>query len=646
MNTMDLHMDLESFLSKVPLFSSISLPQLREIASCFISMELKKDSIVFCEGDSSDALYVIRSGAVLIYSEKKEEPSFQVELRRGDFFGEMALLSDLPRNATARVTLDATVFCLKKKEFEALLSGNKDIGLFLSRLYARRLSSGFEREKGIRKPSFYSVCASDPDLGLSHFLYSMSFHISTESNKKVLVVEPHLELESIMEKFGLKIIACPDESLFSLLPPNIYVVRDFKWFYHPSGFTVLQVNKGFNENLVPVLPLLMESLKTRYDLIFFSLAHYFGNLEQQAVRLCDKNLILINNTRKALQDVKQKIIRLEEKAGVGLDRVRVGVSHLCGSKGIPRDELKKELHLSETPQIWVDRSDMALKDRIDTEKRFPVKGARAIAREIAGVRVGLALGAGAARGWAHIGVLKVLEDHGIHIDMISGTSMGALVGAVYAAMGSVDALKQQTIDLFPTRARARKGIFDYGLPFKGLLRGKKALNLVATAVNQADFMDLLIPTFIIGVDILKGEEVLLETGDVAKAVRSSLSLPVIFSPVKHMGRWLVDGGLLNPVPVNILEQKGADKIIAVCVENPRHRLQRPAKSPGIMEVVSRTISIVHGRATSGFVQKSDIVIYPDVQGFAWDDFHKGQVLMQRGIMACEEVIQEIKAFTP
>ncbi len=635
-------MDLEFFLSKVPLFSSISLSQLRDIASCFTSMELKKDSIIFQEGDLSDSMYVIRTGAVLICSEKKEGSFFHVELRRGDFFGEMALLSDLPRNATARVTLDAMVFRLKKNDFETLLSGNKHIGLFLSRLYARRLSSGFEKEKGIRKPSFYSVSASDPDLGLSHFLYSMSYHISTESNKKVLVVEPHLELESILQKFDLKIGACPDQSLFSLLPPQIYISRDFKWFYHPSGFSVLQVNKGFNENLVPVLPLLMENLKTRYDLIFFSLAHYFGNLEQQAVRLCDKNMILINNTRPALEEVRQKIRRLEEKAGVGLDRVRVGVSHLCGSQGIPRDELKKELHLSETPQIWVERSDMALKDQMDTLKRFPVKGPRAIAREIAGVRVGLALGAGAARGWSHIGVLKVLEDHGIHIDMISGTSMGALVGAIYAANGSVDHLKRQTIDLLRTKAMARKGIFDYSLPFKGFLRGKKALNLVATAVNQADFMDLLIPTFIVSVDILKGEEILLETGDVAKAVRSSLSLPVIFTPIRHMGRWMVDGGLLNPVPVNILEQKGADKIIAVCVENPRPRLQKATKSPGIMEVVSRTISIVHGRATSGFAGKSDIVIYPDVQGFAWDDFHKGEILMQRGIMACEEVIQEIK----
>ena len=644
MNTSDLHMDLEFFLLKVPLFSSVSQSQLRDIASCFNAMVLKKDSIVFRQGDLSDSMYVIRSGAVLIYSEKKEGASFQVELRRGDFFGEMALLSDLSRNASARVTLDATVFCLKKQDFEILLAGNKDIGLFLSRLYARRLSSGYEKEKGIRKPAFYSVSATDPDLGLSHFLYSMSYHISTESDKKVLVVEPHLELEGIMKKYGLKIMACPDESLFSLLPPNIYMARDFKWFYHPSGFLVLQVNKGFNEKLVPVLPFLMESLKIRYDLIFFSLAHYFGDLEQQTVRLCDKNMILINNTREAFEDVRQKINRLEEKAGAGLDRVRVGVSHLCGSRGIPRDELKAALHLSETPQIWVTRSDKALNDQIDIEKRFPVKGARAIAREIAGMRVGLALGAGAARGWSHIGVLKVLEDHGIHIDMIAGTSMGALVGAIYAAKGSADHLKQQTIDLFPTKALARKGIFDYRLPFKGFLRGKKALNLVSTAVNQADFMDLMIPTFIVGVDILKGEEVLIETGDVAKAVRSSLSLPVIFSPVRHMGRWMVDGGLLNPVPVSILEQKGADKIIAVCVENPRPDLRRQEKPPGIMEVISRTISIVHGRATSGFAGKADIVIYPDVQGFAWDDFHKGEVLMHRGALACEEAIREIKAF--
>lgn len=636
-------MDLEHFLSEVPLFSSIPSLQLIEIASCFRCTEVKKDSIVFKQGDLSDSMYIIRSGVVLISSEKNGELRQNTELRRGDFFGEMALLSDLPRNAEARVTLDAILFCLKKNDFETLLSENKHIGLFLSRLYARRLSFDSEKKAAQQKAVFYTISATESNLGLSHFLYSLSYHVSTESNKKVLIVEPHLELESIMRKFDLHLVSCPHGSMFELLPPSIYKKSDLKWFRHPSGFSVLQVNKGFNEQLVAVLPLLMESFKYTYDLVVFSIAHYFGNLEQQAVRLCDKNLLLINNTREALADVAQKLKRLEETAGIGLDRVRVGVSHLCGSQGIAREQLKNELHLSETPQIWVDRSDKAFNDQIDTQKRFPVKGARAVAREIAGVRIGIALGAGAARGWSHIGVLKVLQDEGIHIDMIAGTSMGALVGAIYAATGSVDHLKSHTIDRFTTRRLTRKGIFDYTIPFQGLLRGKKAMNLVATAINHADFMDLLIPTYLVGVDILKGEEVLFETGDVAKAVRSSLSLPAVFTPVKHQGRWMVDGGLLNPLPVNILEQKGADKIIAVCVENQRPTVSQATRPPGIMEVISRTIAIVHGRATSGFAQKSDVVIYPDVQGFAWDDFHKGEVLMQRGICACEEVIREIKA---
>jgi NTE family protein len=643
MKTTDPHLDLQHFLTEVPLFSSIPQSQINEIASCFHFIHLKKDTVVFRQGDLSDSMYIIRSGVVVISCTKNNEILFQTELRRGDFFGEMALLSELPRNAEARVTLDSTLFCLKKDEFATLLAENKNIGLFLSRLYARRLSVDSEKKVAQHKAGFYTVSATDPDLGLSHFLYSMSYHISTESNKKVLIVEPHLELESIMRKFDLGITVCPDDSLFDLLPPNIYERTDFQWFSHPSGFVVLQVNKGFNERLVPVLPLLMESLKYTYDLVIFSIAHYFGNLEQQAVRLCDKNLLLINNTREALSDVTQKLKRLEETAGIGLDRIRVGVSHLCGTRGIAREQLKKELHLSETPQIWVDRSDKAFNDQIDTQKRFPVKGARAVAREIAGVRIGIALGAGAARGWSHIGVLKVLQEEGVHIDMIAGTSMGALVGAIFAASGSVDQLKKHTIDRCSTRRLARKGIFDYTLPLRGLMRGKKIINLVATAIRHADFMDLLIPTYLVSVDILKGEEVLIETGDVAQAVRSSLSLPAIFSPVQHQGRWLVDGGLLNPLPVNILEQKGADKIIAVCVENQGPTAKETSGPPGIMEVISRTVAIVHGRATGGFAQRSDIVIYPDVQGFAWDDFHKGEVLMQRGISACEDLIQEIKA---
>jgi NTE family protein len=608
------------------------------MADRFHCSAYKKGAVIFRQGDPGDSMYVIRSGVVGIYSDK--DGVFLSDLRRGAFFGEMSLLSGASRNASARVILDATLFRLSRDDFQELLGQNKSMGLYLSRLYARRMVG----DRGAREHAavFYAVSVTGPGLGLSHFLYSTSFHISTESKKKVLVVEPHLELVYTMDQLGLFPIPCPDTELFRLLPPNLYRSGDFNWFCHESGFTVLQVRQGFSDRLCESLPHLMEGFRQRFDLVLFSLSHYLNRVESLLVRLCDKNFLLINNTKQALPQVRKRLSQMETIAGPGLDRVRVGVSHLCGERGLPRQQLKEVLNLSETPQIWVDRCDAAFRNHIDTEKRFPIKGARAVAREIAGVRVGLALGAGAARGWAHIGVLKVLEEQGIHIDMIAGTSIGALVGGIYAASASVDHLIRSTIDLFPTKMAARRKIFDYTLPFQGVLRGRKAMGLVASAIKKADFLDLLIPAYFVGVDLFKGEQVLFETGDVSKAIRSSLSIPAIFCPYRHKGRWMVDGGLLNPVPVDVLEQKGADRVIAVCVENQGQEWVNKAKSPNIMTVISQTISIVHGRATGDFAEKADVVIYPDVQGITWDDFHKGNVLMQRGIDACEQRLDELK----
>ncbi len=649
---LDQTQDLENFLLKIPLFSSIPISHIHEIADKFQYTSYKKGDVICYEGEPGDAMYIIRSGVITIHATVDNREIYLAELRRGDFFGEMALLSDSPRNATARVLIDAMIYYICREDFEYLLMQNKSIGLYLSRYYARLItSSGDESKKGGMfckgeisppRPLFYAVSATDSGLGLNHFLYSVSFHISTESAKKVLIVEPQHELRNIMNKLGLIDISCPDNTLFDLLPAGVYKPGDFHWFYHSSGFRVLQVNKGFSECLSESLSNLMEGLRDHFDLIFFALSHQFNALERLLVRLCDKNLVLINNTREALPLVRKRLDRIEMITGPGLDRVRVGVSHLRGEKGVARQELKQLLNLSEIPPVWVDRSDTAYQDSIDTEKRFPIKGSRAVAREIAGIRVGLALGAGAARGWAHIGVLKVLEDEKIPIDMISGASMGALVGGIYAAKPCVSHLKQYTIDLFPSKKAARKKIFDYVLPFQGVLKGQKAMQLVADAADNADFLDLQIPAFFVGVDILSGEEVLMDRGDISHAIRASISIPGIFQPFRYNGRWIVDGGLLNPVPVDCLIQKGADKVIAVCVEKSNQMGGSSDKPPSIMSVISKTIGIVHGRAIGRFAEQSDIVIYPDVQGFAWDDFHKGEILMQRGVDAARERLEEIR----
>lgn len=637
--------DLIDFLSQVPLFSAVPGQGLRDTAARFEKRVFRKGEVICRQGDPGDAMYVIRSGTVSLFRQIRGREVYLTELVRGDFFGEMSLLSGESRNAKALVSLDCTLYCLTREDFETLIRENKSIGLYLSRHYARQMSlEGPGPGQGKKKPLFYAVSATGPELGVSHFLYTVSFHISDESQKKVLVIEPHLEAERIMERYGLNRIECAVPGLFKLLPEGSYRLRDIHWFFHPSGFTVLQLTTGFSDRLSEVVPLMMEGLKDAYDIIFVSLSHHLSDMERLFVRLFDKTLVLMHNTPEKMETVRDRLTRLEQICGPSafLGRIRAGVSHLYGERGIPRQELRQRLGLSETPDIWVDRSDKAFNDRIDTAKCFPVRGARAVAREIAGIRLGIALGAGAARGWAHIGVLKVLEDAGIHIDMISGASMGALVGGIYAASASVAKLKQSTIDLFPTRGLAKKKIFDYTFPRQGLLKGAKAADLVRTAVDSADFMDLQIPAWIVGVDILKGEEVVFDTGDVTDAVRSSIAIPAIFSPFFHQGRWMVDGGLLNPVPVDVLRRKGADMVIAVSIEPRTGGGGKSFKAPGIKHIVSQTISIVHGRATGEYAKKADLVLYPDVQNYAWDDFHKGLSLMRVGMEACVEGLEDIR----
>jgi NTE family protein len=174
-------------------------------------------------------------------------------------------------------------------------------------------------------------------------------------------------------------------------------------------------------------------------------------------------------------------------------------------------------------------------------------------------KVGLALGSGSARGLAHIGVLRAIEEAGIGVDFIAGTSMGALIGAVYAA-GKLDELEAtfQSFDWKKTLS-----FFDVVLPKSGLLDGAKVSALVREHVQSELIEALPRPFASVATDIVSGEEVAIDRGDVIDAVRASISVPGVFTPMRSNGRILVDGGLTNPVPVSVARKMGADIVIAV-----------------------------------------------------------------------------------
>lgn len=199
-------------------------------------------------------------------------------------------------------------------------------------------------------------------------------------------------------------------------------------------------------------------------------------------------------------------------------------------------------------------------------------------------KVGLVLGGGGLRGLAHIGVLKALEGAGVEVDLLAGTSMGGVIGAMYAAGMSVEQIEKEMLS--HTNTAGMRRLIDIRLSYRGLVRGNRIYNMIADTIGaQITFADLDLPLSVVAVDGVSGCEVLLDSGKVVDAVRATISVPGIFEPVEKEGMVLIDGGILNNVPTDVARNMGAKVVIAVDVmpdfsrNTPGQPLVEPAIDP-------------------------------------------------------------------
>jgi len=264
-------------------------------------------------------------------------------------------------------------------------------------------------------------------------------------------------------------------------------------------------------------------------------------------------------------------------------------------------------------------------------------------------KVGLALGGGAARGLAHIGVLEVLQREGIPIHMIAGTSAGAAIGALYAQGKDANQIKSLAIDLVDWKKLA--SLVDLALPKTGFIEGKKIRDQLRAVIgSDVKFSDLKIPLACVATDIDTGDEVVIKQGSVVEAVRASISIPVVFTVVKWKGRNLVDGGLVNPVPVRVLKEMGADFIIAVNVipetseraQQLRKEAGKDIKEPNIFSIIMQSIYIGTYSLVRSCLEDANIVIQPQVAHIGIGELHRAQECILQGELAAQQAIPEIK----
>lgn len=305
-------------------------------------------------------------------------------------------------------------------------------------------------------------------------------------------------------------------------------------------------------------------------------------------------------------------------------------------------------------------------------------------------KIGLALGSGSARGWAHIGVIRALEEAGVQIDYIAGTSIGAVVGAVYAS-GNLDALEEVTRQ-FDWKQIA--SFMDIVIPKSGLIDGKKVSAFIRSHVEEVNIEDLQIPFSAIATDLNTGREIIINKGDIIEAVRASVSVPGIFTPVKRNGTFLVNGGLVNPVPVSVLREMGAEYVIAVdlnhditnsdfhiktesapeehhyadgeehaekknkmlealnrrvagvdwsAIKHVKSWMSTGNSLPGIFEVLTSSINVVEAKitATNLITDPPDLLIQPNLGHLRFLDFNRASEAIEEGYRAAKKKIDDL-----
>ncbi len=251
-------------------------------------------------------------------------------------------------------------------------------------------------------------------------------------------------------------------------------------------------------------------------------------------------------------------------------------------------------------------------------------------------RIGLALGGGGARGFAHIGALRVLEQEKIPIDIIVGTSVGSLIGALYADQGRVmdaelSALQVTEDDLFDKNMMP---LFQ-----GGLVKGRKLEEFLRAKLKHDHIEDFAVPYAAVAVDLDTGETVAFRSGEVAPAVHASCAIPAVFVPVVIGGRTYIDGGVANPVPASVARQMGAEVVIAMSVPPPTRKA--PSRNP--VAVAYQAVSLMAaeiGRLRAG---EADVVIETQTGKVDFDDFSQARALIEAGEAAARAALPQIRA---
>ncbi|MBK8575514.1 MAG: patatin-like phospholipase family protein [Elusimicrobia bacterium] len=632
--------------SKIPLFTGLTDEDRALVYSLFHEKHLTTGEILFHQGDPGTALHLLMSGQVKTVQEQNGKTHILATLgRRGDVLGEMALLGGEPRPGTATAVEPTVLLELNRSDFEAALGRSPSLAIALSRHLTFRLMQVNQRPAHVRSQGkVFVLMGALPPKERMGFALNLALSTLEQTRLRVLMVE-------VAEDNTDTTVAHLSRNTWTAPPMDL---QDFQTveglraltFGHASGLDVLSLpEQWLSGRLFGGLYPLVSTARQEWDVVFISLPGRPSRAARALWEDADRTFYVREETAekggplwRELESVvpSPQLDLVELQRSSAPRRNRPGRFYIPWREGIGIPSGEEWLFLKS----------------IDGPIQ---KGLDRMARHLAGLRIGLAMGSGAALGYSIIGVLRSLERNGVFPDLLAGTSMGALIGSFYAAGRSVDELEMIALSITKKRLWS---MADMALPWKGVVVGNGVLRFLKSILGDTTFDQLQRPFACVATDINTGMERVLRHGSVAEAVRASLSLPFFFEPFYLQGRYLVDGGLVNPIPTSIVRAMGSDIILAVNnttapslkgnhgKRTPRPSVFNPVHGPHIFKVMAKTLyTMQYGIAKTG-ASEADVVITPDMSEFAWMEFHRAADIIKIGEEQTEKTMPKIRAKLP
>lgn len=689
------YLDKYNLVKQIPVFSKLNWFETQRITRRAIVEGYRKGEIISREGSPPDYCYCLISGRVQVYVTKDNRHEKIDFIHRGMIFGIISTLTGENHSKTFEAVNDSVVLKIPKEDFHSIIKTIPNLGLQFGQMLSARLRSSQQGVRTVFESVIISIYSPIKGIGNSTYAFNLALSLAKETKKKVIFVNINSKQNLVTVKakdgsssdnalsFNIKKYPIGLDGIFNSYEKIKANISNVETSLDIINVVLDAENADSKKHISPFISM----LGSEYHYVIVDLPDKMDDVVSETLNQSDFIHLITSDDKQDFDIIPKAVdnLRLSLKDNFREEKLRIIFRTTKEKMSLSSEEINKVIGhrvYKFLPEISLDE----LEVKIDSENIYflnanneseYIKVLREISREIGGVRVGLVLGGGAALGVSHIGVIKVLEKEDIPIDIVVGSSMGALIaglwvtGRTYKEVEDIAREFEKKINMFKL---ADLGMFF--APFSGLISGNAIRRWLKKHLGHKTFYDLDIPLKVVAYDLVRREDVVIDSGSLVDAIMKSIAIPGVIKPSRNEEQVIIDGGVLNPLPTSVLVALGIEKIIAVNVlQSPQdcskgfdiakqkldeklsipfykyplsYILIRLAKflswilNPSIPDIIVRTLQASEYVLAEQSGRQADVLIHPDLIGFDWFELNKVKELIHVGEKAAQEHLAQIK----